>query len=81
MERLRFASLSGRGSVSLHARLIDLCEARDTDGAARVSFETWQTLAPLLDTQALDTQALDAKSLDIQSLDAKSLDHETGDQP
>jgi DNA-binding GntR family transcriptional regulator len=50
VERLRFASLSGRGSVTLHARLIDLCEARDTDAAARVSFETWQTLEPLLDS-------------------------------
>lgn len=48
VERLRFASLSGRRSVALHARLADLCEQGDVDGAARVSFETWQTLAPLL---------------------------------
>ena len=50
VERLRFGSLSGRGSVALHARLIDLCEAGDREAAADVSHETWQTLAPLLDT-------------------------------
>jgi DNA-binding GntR family transcriptional regulator len=49
VERLRFESLSGRGSVALHARLIDLCEAGERDAAAEVSRETWQTLAPLLD--------------------------------
>jgi DNA-binding GntR family transcriptional regulator len=50
VERLRFGSLSGRGSVALHARLIDLCEAGDREAAAEVSHETWQTLAPLLDS-------------------------------
>ena len=50
VERLRFSSLSGRGSVALHTRLIDLCEAGDREAAATVSHETWQTLAPLLDT-------------------------------
>jgi DNA-binding GntR family transcriptional regulator len=54
VERLRFASLAGRGSVALHARLVDLCEQGDVDGAARVSFETWQTLEPLLDSLAQD---------------------------
>ena len=49
VERLRFSSLSGRGSVALHARLIDLCEAGDREAAAEVSHQTWQTLAPLLD--------------------------------
>jgi DNA-binding GntR family transcriptional regulator len=49
VERLRFGSLSGRGSVALHARLIDLCEAGDREAAAVVSHQTWQTLAPLLD--------------------------------
>ena len=49
VERLRFGSLSGRGSVALHARLIDLCEAGERDAAAEVSHETWQALAPLLD--------------------------------
>ena len=50
VERLRFGSLSGRGSVALHARLIDLCEAGEREAAAEVSHETWQTLAPLLDS-------------------------------
>jgi DNA-binding GntR family transcriptional regulator len=49
VERLRFSSLGGRGSVALHARLIALCEQGDAAGAAAVSVETWETLAPLLD--------------------------------
>jgi len=48
LERLRFSSLTGRGSVSLHERLIERCAAGDATGAAAVSFETWQTLEPLL---------------------------------
>jgi DNA-binding GntR family transcriptional regulator len=48
VERLRFSALSGRASVALHERLIERLEARDPDGAAAVSFETWQTLEPLL---------------------------------
>ena len=62
VERLRFSSLSGRGSVALHARLIDLCEAGERDAAAEVSHQTWQTLAPLLDTWAArDAQAVVAQ--------------------
>jgi len=49
VERLRFASLPGLGSVALHDRLIDACAARDADGAAAISTQTWQTLTPLLD--------------------------------
>lgn len=49
LERLRFASLSGRGSVALHDRLVERCAAGDVDGAAATSYETWQTLEPLLD--------------------------------
>jgi DNA-binding GntR family transcriptional regulator len=48
VERLRFSALSGRASVALHERLIERLEAGDPDGAAAVSFETWQTLEPLL---------------------------------
>lgn len=48
LERLRFSSLTGRGSVGLHERLVERCQAGDVDGAAAVSFETWQTLEPLL---------------------------------
>ncbi len=49
LERLRFASLAGRGSVALHDRLLERCAAGDVDGAAATSYETWQTLEPLLD--------------------------------
>lgn len=49
LERLRFASLAGRGSVGLHDRLVERCAAGDVEGAAATSYETWQTLEPLLD--------------------------------
>lgn len=55
LERLRFSSLTGRTSVSLHARLVDLCEAGDAAAAARLSHETWETLQPLLDALPLPT--------------------------
>lgn len=48
LERLRFSSLTGRASVALHARLVELCEAGDVDGAAAVSHQTWETLASLI---------------------------------
>jgi DNA-binding GntR family transcriptional regulator len=50
VEQLRFSSLSGRGSVAQHERIIALCEAGDAEGAAAASRANWQTLAPLLDT-------------------------------
>jgi DNA-binding GntR family transcriptional regulator len=49
LERLRFASLAGLESVALHARLVDLCAAGDIERAADVSYQTWQTLRPILD--------------------------------
>jgi DNA-binding GntR family transcriptional regulator len=49
LERLRFSSLSGRGSVAQHERIIALCESGDVEGAAAASRENWQTLALLLD--------------------------------
>jgi DNA-binding GntR family transcriptional regulator len=52
LERLRFASLSGRGSIAQHDRIIALCEAGDADGAAAVTRANWATLLPLLDTAA-----------------------------
>ncbi len=52
LERLRFASLAAQQSVSLHARLVDLCAAGDTEQAAEVSHQTWQTLRPILDDPA-----------------------------
>jgi len=48
LKRLRFASLDGRGSVDLHKKLIERCEAGDINGAARIAYETWQTLEPLV---------------------------------
>lgn len=50
VEQLRFSSLSGRGSVAQHDRIIALCAAGDAEGAAAASRANWQTLAPLLDT-------------------------------
>jgi DNA-binding GntR family transcriptional regulator len=46
LERIRFATLAGRRSVTRHARLVDLCEQRDVAAAAAVARETWQTLGP-----------------------------------
>lgn len=48
LERMRFSSLSGRASVALHDRLVDLCEAGEVEAAAVVSHETWETLRPLI---------------------------------
>jgi DNA-binding GntR family transcriptional regulator len=50
LERLRFSSLSGRGSVAQHERIVALCAAGDIDGAAAATRANWQTLAPLLET-------------------------------
>lgn len=43
-ERLRFSSLTGRGSIKLHDRLIRLCESGDAAAAAAVEFDTWHSL-------------------------------------
>ena len=48
-ERLRFSSLTGRGSIALHDRLIRLCESGDADAAAQVEFATWHSLDPAAD--------------------------------
>lgn len=50
LERRRFSSLSGRGSVAQHEQIIERCEAGDVDGAASATLANWQTLVPLLDT-------------------------------
>ena len=44
MERVRFASLSGRSSVAQHDAIADLAEAGDADGAAREARLNWLTL-------------------------------------
>ena len=43
-ERLRFASLQGRESVTQHDELIRLCAAGDAEGAAAVAYDTWHSL-------------------------------------
>jgi DNA-binding GntR family transcriptional regulator len=43
-ERLRFASLRGRESVTRHDELIRLCAAGDAEGAAAVAYDTWHSL-------------------------------------
>jgi DNA-binding GntR family transcriptional regulator len=48
IERTRFSSLTGRGSVALHDRIIALCAAGDADGAGLAARENWLTLEPLL---------------------------------
>jgi DNA-binding GntR family transcriptional regulator len=63
LERLRFASVNGRESVLLHQRLVDRCAAGDVVGAAAVSFETWQTLAPLLEADHAGPDQPDSSSV------------------
>ncbi|WP_278236144.1 GntR family transcriptional regulator [Isoptericola sp. AK164] len=43
-ERLRFASHEGRDSAARHDRLVALCAAGDTAGAAAVAEQTWLSL-------------------------------------
>ncbi|MBB2946465.1 DNA-binding GntR family transcriptional regulator [Actinoplanes lutulentus] len=49
LERLRFSSVSGRGSVALHERIIVLCEAGDVEGAAAAARDNWMSLDPRVD--------------------------------
>lgn len=44
MERIRFSSLTGRSSVSQHARIADLAAQGDAEGAAREARLNWLTL-------------------------------------
>jgi DNA-binding GntR family transcriptional regulator len=48
VERLRFASLSGRGSVAQHEQVLRACEAGDADAAVVATWRNWQALEPLL---------------------------------
>ncbi|APU16113.1 transcriptional regulator [Actinoalloteichus sp. GBA129-24] len=48
VERVRFSSLAGRGSVAQHARIIELCASGDVEGAAAATRHNWETLEPLL---------------------------------
>lgn len=49
LERLQFASLAGRASVTVHNQIIDRCAAGDAEAAALAARANWQTLQPLLD--------------------------------
>jgi DNA-binding GntR family transcriptional regulator len=51
-ERLRFSSLTGRGSVAQHAAIIDLCAAGRADQAALATRANWHTLQLLLGADA-----------------------------
>ena len=53
-ERLRFGSLSGRRSVSLHERLITALERGDAAAATEASTATWHTLSRLIDLEVAD---------------------------
>ncbi|MFE4059705.1 GntR family transcriptional regulator [Streptomyces sp. NPDC059096] len=45
IERVRFSSSAGLGSVALHDRMIDACATGDAATAASVAHTTWMTLA------------------------------------
>ncbi len=48
LERLRFASLPGRGSIRDHEQIIRACEAGDAVAAARLTSKNWATLGDLI---------------------------------
>lgn len=50
VERLRFGSLSGRGSVAQHARIVELARAGEGEAASAAVRENWHTLGNLLRT-------------------------------
>jgi DNA-binding GntR family transcriptional regulator len=50
VERMRFSSLTGRGSVALHDEIITRCAEGDADGAVLAVRTNWRSLLPLLDT-------------------------------
>ncbi|MRX42163.1 FCD domain-containing protein [Agromyces sp. Q22] len=49
LERARFGSLAGRGSVADHDRIIEFCAAGLADEAAAATHDNWSTLGRLLD--------------------------------
>jgi DNA-binding GntR family transcriptional regulator len=44
VERIRFGSLRGRGSVAQHARIVDFAQAGDAEAAAVETRRNWMTL-------------------------------------
>lgn len=67
IERLRFSSLSGRGSVAQHDQIIAFCKAGDAEAAAAATRANWETLAPLLDAPDTDVPAGAARTGDGDS--------------
>lgn len=61
VERLRFSSLSGRGSVAQHDRIIAYCAAGDDEKAVTATRENWQTLVPLLEASLAEDGTSDAE--------------------
>jgi DNA-binding GntR family transcriptional regulator len=54
LERARFETLAGRGSVADHERIIALCAAGDAEAAAAATRENWLTLERLLPASTPD---------------------------
>lgn len=48
VERRRFSTLSGRGSVDQHATIVALCRDGDVEGAAKAVRDNWMSLGELL---------------------------------
>jgi DNA-binding GntR family transcriptional regulator len=59
VERVRFSSLTGRGSVAMHDKIISLCAAGDADQAGLAARVNWQTLTLLLDSDPNPTSTKD----------------------
>lgn len=59
LERARFGSLAGRGSVADHERIISLCSAGLVEEAAVAARENWSTLGRLLELDNIDTAGSD----------------------
>ncbi len=55
VERLRFSSLTGRGSVAQHRMIIELCAAGEAEQAGLAARANWQTLGDLLGSGIDDT--------------------------
>lgn len=57
LERARFASLAGRGSVADHERIVELCAAGRAEAAGAAARENWSTLGRLLNLDDDDESA------------------------
>jgi DNA-binding GntR family transcriptional regulator len=56
VERLRFASLTGRRSVAQHERIIQTAQAADARAAAAALRDNWLTLGALIDASLPDEE-------------------------